>query len=128
MACAVFVLAAAQAAAIVPAGAGEAGPAVTIVSPRNEQTIHDNSGRVPVQVSLSDDALRSGGALRVELDGRIYGPPRRASSFALEGVVRGQHELRIALLDPSGNAIASSEPVTFYMWQASALFPGRKKQ
>jgi hypothetical protein len=101
---------------------------VRIVSPQNEETIHDNTGRVAVTVMIRNgDSLAAGGAIRVLLDGRPFGPDARASSFALEGVERGEHLLQVQLTNAAGTVIASSEVVKFYMWQASALFPSRKK-
>ena len=111
-----------------PLAAQEGGVAVRIVSPQNEETIHDNTGRVPVTVAITNsDLLAAGGAIRVLLDGEPFGPEARAASLALEGVERGEHLLRVQLVDAAGTVIATSEAVTFYMWQASALFPGRKR-
>jgi hypothetical protein len=45
--------------------------------------------------------------------------------FSLENVHRGEHTLAVELLK-SGHVIATSEPIVFYMWQASRLFPSRK--
>ncbi|HEY7741952.1 MAG TPA: hypothetical protein VIA19_02810 [Burkholderiales bacterium] len=111
-----------------PSIAQDTGLGVSIVSPRNEETIHDNTGRVAVTVAIRNgDALAAGGAIRVLLDGKPFGPDARASSFALEGLERGEHRLQVQLTNAAGAVIATSEVVTFYMWQASALFPSRKK-
>ncbi|HXF67555.1 MAG TPA: hypothetical protein VNK67_12780 [Burkholderiales bacterium] len=108
--------------------AGEAPrPAIAIVSPAPEQTVHDNEGRVPVSVAVTPaDALDTGHRVRVTLDGRAHGAPRHALSFTLEGVERGEHTLQAELVDAGGRALAVSAPVKFYLWQASRLFPGRK--
>ena len=99
---------------------------MTIVSPKNQETIHSNVGSVPVKISLPGDAtVAPGNAIRVLLDGREFGSPQHTSSFVLDGVERGEHTLQVLLMDASGNTTASSASVTFYMWQASALFPGR---
>lgn len=100
---------------------------IGITSPADEETVHDNTGRVPVAVTLDGDALPTGGAIRVLLDGAPLGPARTTATFALEGVERGEHTLQVQLLDASGNVAASSPTVKFYMWQASKLFPGRKQ-
>lgn len=112
-----------------PLAAQEAGVGIRIVQPQNEETIHDNTGRVPVTVAISNgEPLAPGGAIRVLLDGRPFGPEARTGSFALEGVERGEHVLRVQVVDAAGTVIATSEAVTFYMWQASRLFPSRKKK
>jgi hypothetical protein len=101
---------------------------VSIASPQNEETIHDNTGRVLVTVTIRNgDPFDAGGAIRVLLDGRPFGPDARTSSFALEGVERGEHLLQVQLTNAAGTVIATSEVVKFYMWQASKLFPSRKK-
>jgi hypothetical protein len=107
--------------------AQEAAVRVSVVSPVSEETIHDNTGRLLVSVAITNgDALAKGGAIRVLLDGRPHGVEARATSFAVEGVERGEHLLQVQVVDATGNVIASSESVKFYMWQASKLFPGRK--
>jgi hypothetical protein len=111
-----------------PSIAQDTAHGISIVSPRNEETIHDNTGRVAVTVAIRNgDPLAAGGAIRVLLDGKPFGPDARASSFVLEGLERGEHRLQVQLTNATGTAIATSEVVTFYMWQASALFPSRKK-
>lgn len=108
--------------------AQQPGLAVKISSPQNEETIHDNTGRVQVTVAITGgDPLAAGGSIQALLDGKPFGPAARAAAFALEGIERGEHLLRVQVLDAAGTVIAASEPVKFYMWQASALFPGRKK-
>jgi hypothetical protein len=111
-----------------PSIAQDTGIGVSIVSPRNEETIHDNTGRVAVTIAIRNgNTLAAGGAIRVLLDGKPFGPDARTSSFALEGLERGEHRLQVQLTNAAGAVIATSEVVTFYMWQASALFPSRKK-
>jgi len=108
--------------------AQQPGVAVKISSPQNEETIHDNTGRVPVTVAITGgEPLGAGGSIRALLDGKPFGPAARAASFVLEGIERGEHLLRVQVLDSAGTVIATSEPVKFYMWQASVLFPSRKK-
>jgi len=108
--------------------AQEGGIGIRIVSPQNEETIHDNTGWVPVTVAITNgDPLAAGGAIRVLLDGQPFGPEARAPSLALEGVERGEHLLRVQVVDAAGTIIATSDTVRFYMWRASALFPSRKK-
>lgn len=125
---ALFVCLCVSALIAIPLVAQEGRIGVSIASPQNQETIHDNSGRVPVEIAITNgDPLASGGAIRVLLDGQPFGPEARAANFALEGVERGEHLLQVHVVDAEGTVIATSEAVTFYMWQASALFPSRKK-
>ena len=111
---------------VVAAGMAPAAEAasVVIVSPRSEETIHDNAGNVAVTVIVDDGAQDA--PLRVLLDGRPYGPLQHTRSFTLTGVERGEHTLQVQLIDAAGEIVASSDAVKFYLWQASRLFPGRK--
>lgn len=108
--------------------AGQAGPAVAIVSPASEETVHDNTSQLAVTVTVDDGGhLDQGRAvLRVLLDGATFGADQRGRSFTLQGIERGTHALQIQLVDPDGRILAASASVTFHMWQASALFPARK--
>jgi hypothetical protein len=112
-------------------GAGAADtprPAISILSPAPEQTVHDNEGRVPVSVAVTPpNAFETGHSVRVSLDGRGHGAPQRTTSFTVEGVERGEHTLQVELLDAGGRVVAVSAPVKFYLWQASRLFPSRKR-
>lgn len=96
--------------------------AISITEPRAGATIHDNDGNVPIVVTL-----RAGGLIVVLLDGKPYGPRQNGTSFVLQDVDRGEHTLQVQLVDADGAVVASSAAVTFYLWRASALFPGRIK-
>jgi len=98
---------------------------IAITSPKNEETIHDNTGKVVVSIAV-EGGLPEQSAIRVLLDGQPYGAARTGSSFTLEGVERGGHTLQAQVVDAAGKTILSSDTVTFYMWQASRLLPGRK--
>jgi hypothetical protein len=111
---------------VVACSAAAQGASVAIVSPQNEQTLHENSGNVAVQAAVSGER-KPGDQLVLLLDGNPV-PGRGGSRFLLTGVDRGAHTLQAQLLDSSGSPRASSAVVTFYMWQASRLSPLRKGQ
>jgi hypothetical protein len=98
---------------------------VEIVAPEAEQTIHDNLGRMRVEVTVAP-SLERGHQLKLALDGEPLDREWRSSSIWLEGIDRGEHTLRAFVIDGSGKVVATSAPVTFYMWQASRLFPTRR--
>ena len=111
--------------ALAAAGAqAQTQPSVFIAQPAQGATLHDNDGTVIV-------ALRTEGtgfsAMRVLLDGKPYGPSQRTASFVLKDVDRGEHVLEVQLLDATDRVVASSPPVTFYLWRASSRFPSRAK-
>lgn len=99
---------------------------IAISSPKPGETIHDNAGNVAVTIVVRNDGVAQDASIRVLLDGQPYGPVQRSHSFMLKGIERGEHTLRVLLIGASGDVIASSATVKFYLWQASRLFPGRK--
>lgn len=98
---------------------------IAISSPASGETVHDNEGNVAVAVAIEGAGERP--AIRLLLDGRPHGVDQSAPSFALENIDRGEHTLQAQLIDARGQVIADSQPVTFYLWRASALFKSRKK-
>ncbi len=46
-------------------------------------------------------------------------------AFALSDIPRGEHQLQTRIIDSTGNVGSVSPSSTFYMWQASRLFPNR---
>jgi hypothetical protein len=113
-------LCAAAALAVLYSGVAAAA-SVAITSPDSGEVRHDNTGTLPVRITV--DAPWS--AIRVLLDAQPLPRLERSTSFTLEGIDRGEHRLEVQLLDHEDDVIATSEPVMFYMWQASRLFPNR---
>jgi len=99
---------------------------IAIVQPANEGTVHDNEGNVIVQVAVFP-SLAPGHQVALVLDGRPVAQ-QTGTTVALSGVERGAHTLQAQVVDAGGATLAASQPVTFSMWQASRLFPGRKSQ
>ncbi len=95
---------------------------VQIVSPGPEETVHDNNGDVGVTVTMAPQ-LRAGTGdhLVLLLDDKVAaaGP---VAVFQLNGIDRGSHKLQVRIEAASGAILATSPPVTFYMWRASRLF------
>jgi len=90
-----------------------------ISEPESEATIWDNQGNVPFRVALEPELSRKAGhRLAVYVDGER----RRTipgTQDILTGIDRGEHELRVAVIDAQGEELTSSEPVTFFVKQAS---------
>lgn len=99
---------------------------IAVVEPAGDATVFDNAGNVEVTVAVSP-ALRAdaGDRIALILDGRRISV-RRATHFKLSGIARGEHTLEAQVVDSSGNALIASNPVKFYLWQASRLFPNRR--
>ena len=104
----------------------EAGAAYTglrIVSPGEEETLWNIGGEMSVELALQP-ALRAGHTLRVHLDGdRVVELPSGQTRVTLDEVYRGEHRLRASVVDGQGRELASSDPVVFFVQQASIQNP-----
>jgi hypothetical protein len=87
---------------------------LSVASPAAEQTLWNIEGVLNVSLSLNP-ALQSGHRVRVYFDGT----PQMGSgtSFQLEGVYRGQHNLQAEVIDQAGKLMIRSEPSRFYVQQ-----------
>jgi hypothetical protein len=100
---------------------------IAIISPVQQDTIHDNSGNMVVKVEVEPAIDRQKGTLvRILLDGNPAAPDSKGMSFTLEGVERGEHWLQALLIDAQGQTTAVSATIHFTMWQASVNAPPRK--
>lgn len=98
-------------------------PTFRIVQPAPEQTIRDNSGTLDISLEVTP-RIRTGHRLELFLDGQnVDGIPRATTRFTIDGVARGAHTLRAVLTDGSGNAVAESPTVRFYVMQTSIQNP-----
>ena len=95
---------------------------VEIFKPKNQETVHNNSGNVTVEVMA---LLDPGHTVRLLIDGDRAAPDSRDLTFRLQGVERGEHTLQAVVLDRRGDVVKRSKAVTFFMWQASQQFPNR---
>jgi len=98
-------------------------PTFKIVQPAPEQTLRDNSGTLDISLEV-EPRIRTGHRLELFLDGQsVDGIPRATTRFTIDGVPRGTHTLRAELRDGSGNAVAESATVRFYVMQTSIQNP-----
>lgn len=98
---------------------------VRIVSPEPEEAVHDNNGNVTVAVTvLPHLRAETGDHFIVLLDNSVAASGSN-QVFQLSSIERGSHTLQVQLVTANGTVVATSPPVTFYMWQASRLFRQR---
>jgi hypothetical protein len=104
------------------AGETVAYTSLVITQPAAEETIHDNTGTLAVELALSPALqIEQGHRIKLLLDGTAM-PVTGTTSLTLTEIDRGAHTLQAAVVDQSGAVLIVSEPVSFYMWRASALF------
>ncbi|GAO35028.1 hypothetical protein SCT_0409 [Sulfuricella sp. T08] len=104
------------------AGEAVAYTSLAITQPAAEETIHGNTGTLVVELTLSPALqIEQGHRIKLLLDGTAM-PVTGTTSLTLTEIDRGAHTLQAAVEGQSGEVLILSEPVSFYMWRASALF------
>lgn len=95
---------------------------LTISSPQNEQTFRNNSGQLTVQNQLSP-ALpnEEQTTLVLYIDANRHACDAASLSCAADNVERGTHQLHTELISQNGKILASSQPITVYLFRASAV-------
>lgn len=91
----------------------------TIVSPEPDEQIVNTGYTLNVQLSLNLD-LPAGAEVVYILDGEEVRTTRSLSA-TLEEVIRGPHTIQAELRSSRGRVLASTEQVSFFMRQQSAL-------
>ncbi|KMT64568.1 DUF4124 domain-containing protein [Catenovulum maritimum] len=89
-------------------------PKIKVLQPKSQATIRDNQGNLSIAISLSPVPEYEYN-IELLLDGVRINTPTKKLIHHINNVYRGEHELKVNLLDNSGKLLASSEPVTFYM-------------
>lgn len=97
---------------------------LAVLSPEDGESLWNIAGELNIQVDV-DPALRSNHGLVVHLNGRRVGTPHSETSFTIGDVTRGEHTLRVAIVDEQGRERASSNPVVFFVHQTSIQNPVR---
>lgn len=89
-----------------------------VASPGPEETLWNIGGVLSVSLTLSP-GLQQGHQVRVYFDGK----PQMVSgtSFQLQDVFRGVHNLQVEVIDATGTLMIRSRPNRFYVQQSSIL-------
>jgi hypothetical protein len=99
---------------------GEHSYKVSIRSPQNEATIRDNMGRLSV-IGQVEPEIPEGYSYRLRVNDQILGVSDSEPVFHLMNVNRGEHKLKLELLNQKGKVIASSPVRIIYLHRASVL-------
>lgn len=91
---------------------------IVISSPEDQATIRDNTGSVYISANIKP-IFKIGLKIQLLLDDKPYGQPQPLAVFSLKNIDRGEHKIKMLLMNETGKIIASSKPVTFYMHRAS---------
>ncbi len=87
---------------------------VEIAQPEDHATIRDNSGSVYISGQVAP-VFKRGLTVRLVFNGEVYGEPQTRSVFILRDIDRGEHKIKLELLDNQGKVIASSKEKTIYL-------------
>ena len=96
----------------------------SIVTPKNDDTIWDNTGSVPVTLKL-DPALdiENGHTVWIYVDGFAVVKRSQSLTQPLSGIDRGTHKIRAEIRDTQRKTLKRTKTVTVHLKRASALRP-----
>lgn len=97
----------------------EAAYEVIINTPLNNATIRDNTGSIYISGGIVP-SFKLNFSVQLYLDGKPHLAPQKHAMYSLRNIDRGEHKIKMDLLDEEGKVIASSKSVTFYMHRAAA--------
>ncbi len=92
---------------------------IEIISPGPEETLWNIEGVLNVSVALQP-ALQQGHQLRAYFDGEMR--PVSGTSFQLQEVWRGVHNIQVEVVDSTGRMMIRSQPNRFYVQQNTVAF------
>lgn len=91
---------------------------VIINQPANNATIRDNTGSIYIS-GIIKPIFKRGLKIQLILDGIPYKKPQDHTRFSLRNIDRGEHVIKMQVINEKGKIIALSKPITFYMHRAS---------
>ena len=92
---------------------------IEIVSPNAEETLWNIEGVLSVSVALQP-ALQPGHQVRAYFDGEMQAVS--GTSFQLQEVWRGVHNVQVEVVDATGKVMIRSQPTRFYVQQNTVAF------
>jgi hypothetical protein len=92
---------------------------IEILSPKAEETLWNIEGVLNVSVALQP-GLQPGHQVRVYFDGEMQ--QASGTSFQLQEVWRGVHNLQVEVVDATGKLMIRSRPNRFYVQQSTVAF------
>jgi hypothetical protein len=95
---------------------------LTITSPAQEQVFWNIEGQLDVAAAVQP-ALLPGHALRFYLDGRMAPAAPETTGTRFSEVFRGEHSLRVEVVDDQGRTLVSSPDTRFYVRQTALPNP-----
>ena len=91
---------------------------LTIASPAQEAVLWNIEGQLDVAAELQP-ALQPGHAVQFYLDGKMNPAEPGETRTRIPRVFRGEHTLRVEVVDPTGRSLASSPMTRFFVRQTT---------
>ena len=91
---------------------------LTIVSPVEEAVLWNIEGQLDVAAAVQP-ALQASHVLQFYLDGKMSPAEPGETRTRFPGVFRGEHTLRVEVVDPSGRSLVSSPMIRFFVRQTT---------
>ena len=91
---------------------------VEINHPKDNSTIRDNTGSVYISGSIKP-IFKRGLKIQLMVDDKPHLKPQSHTMFSLRNIDRGEHQIKMKLLNEKGKVIALSKAITFYMHRTS---------
>ena len=93
--------------------------AVEILTPLADESIRENTGEIMVTIGIKPGLqTRWGHRVALYIDGSRFGAPGTTTSFKLQNVDRGSHNLRAAIVNRDNQELFSSDSSTFHLQRA----------
>jgi hypothetical protein len=98
-----------------------------LISPRNEETIHNGGGEITVTVA-SEPPLQAalGHRLQVLIDDRPVGPVGNGAQITVSAIDRGAHHLAATIIDAKHHELARTPPIQVFLHRRSLKSPLNK--
>ncbi|WP_133127299.1 DUF4124 domain-containing protein [Legionella nagasakiensis] len=87
---------------------------ITILAPKDQETIRNNQGYVAVNIQLEPE-LKTGDKLQMIFDGMPLGEPQATTVFALRDMNRGSHTLAVQVVNEKSKVLKTSDTITIFM-------------
>ena len=97
----------------------------SIVTPKNDDTIWDNNGAVPVSLLLEPPLdTENGHSVWVYVDGTAVVKKSQSLTQPLSGIDRGAHKIRAEIRDEKRKTLKRTQNVTVHLKRASTIQKG----
>ena len=97
---------------------------ISIIEPKNDQVIYDNTGTVTVGIKLVPELKTlKDHKFSIALDGKQLKTRGVTNQIRLNNVDRGTHSVQVFVVDAANSILLSSNTITFHLKRESLISP-----